>query len=108
MKAARFHAAHDIRLDTIPTPTASDTHVLIEVHWSGICGSDMHEYAHGPQTVPTESRPHPITKDHIPVVFGHEFCGRIVHVPPDSGLQVGEAVMVDPRLNCAGCRRCGE
>jgi len=112
MKAARFHAAHDVRLDTIPAPshaaaTASNK-VIIEVHWCGICGSDMHEYAHGPQTLPTESHPHPITKDHVPVVFGHEFCGRVVQAPPGSKLEVGQAVMADPRLNCNACQRCGE
>lgn len=40
--------------------------------------------------------------------MGHELCGRIAKVPNNyqGGLKVGDAVMVDPRLNCQSCENC--
>ena len=45
MKAVRFHAAKDIRVEDVPAPTkklgAND--VLIKPLVTGICGTDLHE-----------------------------------------------------------------
>jgi threonine dehydrogenase-like Zn-dependent dehydrogenase len=41
------------------------------------------------------------------VTFGHEFCGRVKQAPAGSKLQVGQAVVADPRLYCRSCHRCG-
>jgi threonine dehydrogenase-like Zn-dependent dehydrogenase len=38
--------------------------------------------------------------------MGHEFSGRIVSAPADSGLKPGQAVMVDSHIYCANCSRC--
>lgn len=38
--------------------------------------------------------------------MGHEFCGRVDKVSEGSKLQIGQAVMVDPRLYCRACDRC--
>ena len=44
MKAARFHAANDIRVEDVPEPPEpGDDEVTIDVHWCGICGTDLHE-----------------------------------------------------------------
>ncbi|KAK3062911.1 hypothetical protein LTR53_019141, partial [Teratosphaeriaceae sp. CCFEE 6253] len=75
MKAARFHARRDLRLDTLPSPTPGPNEVLVEIAWAGICGSDLHEYLHGPLIIPTATRPHALTGAALPVVMGHEFCG---------------------------------
>lgn len=109
MKAAHFHAARDIRVTTVPAPTASTGQVLIDVEWCGICGSDLHEYLIGPLVIPRPERPHPMTKDHLPVTMGHEFCGRVSHLPEsyEGKLKVGTPVMIDPRLNCRMCGPCG-
>ena len=48
MKAARWHAAKDIRVEETVIPTPNDDQVKIEVKFTGICGSDLHEYNHGP------------------------------------------------------------
>jgi threonine dehydrogenase-like Zn-dependent dehydrogenase len=42
----------------------------------------------------------------MPVTMGHEFCGRIKEASAKSGLKVGQAVMVDPRLYCGSCSVC--
>ncbi|TKA79598.1 hypothetical protein B0A55_03368 [Friedmanniomyces simplex] len=81
MKAARFHGPGDIRLDDIPEPTPQADQVLVEIEWAGICGSDLHEYIKGPFIIPTAQRPHPLTGASLPVVMGHEFCGRIAALP---------------------------
>lgn len=44
MKAVRFHGKEDLRLDDIPEPTCSKGLIKIKPAWTGICGSDLHEY----------------------------------------------------------------
>ena len=41
-----------------------------------------------------------------PLIFGHEFCGRLKSVPDGSKLKVGQAVMVDPHCICRECLCC--
>ncbi|KAI1615919.1 chaperonin 10-like protein [Exophiala viscosa] len=81
MRAARFYDEGDIRVEQIAEPTAQSDQVLVEVEWSGICGSDLHEFV--------ADTPHALTGDVLPCVMGHEFCGRIQSCPEDSGLQKG-------------------
>ena len=42
------------------------------------------------------------------VTLGHEFCGRVSIIPPETKatLQEGQAVMTDPRTCCKQCSRC--
>jgi (R,R)-butanediol dehydrogenase/meso-butanediol dehydrogenase/diacetyl reductase len=40
--------------------------------------------------------------------MGHEFCGRVRETSAGCTLQPGQAVMVDPRMYCRACDRCGE
>lgn len=48
MKAARFYAQRDIRVDNeSPIPEIKPGQVLVGVEWCGICGSDLHEYLAG-------------------------------------------------------------
>jgi hypothetical protein len=47
MKAAQFFAAKDIRVVQVPIPEPKEHEALIAIEWSGICGSDLHEYLHG-------------------------------------------------------------
>ena len=49
MKAARFHARRDVRVDDVPKPNdIGPDEVLVRNEFCGICGSDLHEYADGP------------------------------------------------------------
>ncbi|CAM5252126.1 Butanediol dehydrogenase OS=Lysinibacillus sphaericus OX=1421 GN=LS41612_08285 PE=3 SV=1 [Lysinibacillus sphaericus] len=54
MKAARWYKARDIRVENIEEPSIASGKVKIKVHWTGICGSDLHEYAAGPIFIPVE------------------------------------------------------
>lgn len=105
MKALRWHARHDVRLDDVPEPSAGPGEVVIAVGACGICGSDLHEYLDGPLYIPV--RPHPLTGVAPPVTLGHEFMGRVVAAGPDvRQVRAGDRVAVNPCLVCATCRWC--
>jgi (R,R)-butanediol dehydrogenase/meso-butanediol dehydrogenase/diacetyl reductase len=96
MKALRFHAAKDLRIEDIAAPAdpAADE-VVIKNHFAGICGTDLHEYAHGPIFVPKD--PHPITGVSGPQVLGHEFGGVVTKLGKDvTHVKVGDRVSVQP------------
>lgn len=108
MKAARWYQARDIRIDDIEEPTVSAGKVKIKVAWTGICGSDLHEYLAGPIFVPVD-KPHKISGDIAPIVMGHEFSGEVVEV--GSGVtkfKAGDRVVVEPILSCQQCEACRE
>ncbi|NLR97797.1 2,3-butanediol dehydrogenase [Rhizobium sp. P38BS-XIX] len=98
MKALRFHAAKDLRIEDIPAPAEPGPgEVLIENRFCGICGTDLHEYAYGPIFVPKE--PHPFTKAHGPQVLGHEFGGVVKAVGQGvDHVKVGDRVSVQPLI----------
>jgi (R,R)-butanediol dehydrogenase / meso-butanediol dehydrogenase / diacetyl reductase len=108
MRALRFHANKDVRLENIPIPPLRPGWVKIKNGWAGVCGSDLHEYLVGPKNAPTT--PHPVTGEKLPSVMGHEFSGRIVEVdedvPKDMGLKVGMKCAVFPVLSCRECVWC--
>jgi len=106
MKAARFHARRDLRVEEVEIPQIRDGQVLIEIEWCGICGSDLHEYLIGPSAIPPKDRPHPLTGAVLPVTMGHEFCGRVSKTGSNSKLKPGQPVMVDPRMFCSQCHSC--
>ena len=98
MKALRFHAAKDLRLEDIPEPPAPGPgQVLIRNRYVGICGTDLHEYAHGPIFIPTA--PHPYTGAVAPQVLGHEFGGEVLAVGEGvSKVAPGDRVSVQPLI----------
>ncbi len=105
MKALRWHGRKDVRLEEVPEPTAAPGEVVIRVAACGICGSDLHEYLHGPLYIP--KAPHPLTGVVPPVTLGHEFCGRVVEV--GAGVETvrpGDRVAVNPCLLCGECVWC--
>lgn len=98
MKALRFHAAKDLRLEDIDAvPAPGPGQVAICNRFVGICGTDLHEYAYGPIFIPTA--PHPFTKAMLPQVLGHEFGGVVTAVGAGvAHVQVGDRVSVQPLI----------
>jgi (R,R)-butanediol dehydrogenase/meso-butanediol dehydrogenase/diacetyl reductase len=106
MLAARFYGAKDIRLEEIGMPEIKAVDdVLLEVHYCGICGTDLHEYLVGPIVTPTN--PHPLTGVTLPQTLGHEFSATVVEVGSDvHDVKVGDRVSVCPAIVCGRCYHC--
>jgi L-iditol 2-dehydrogenase len=98
MKAAVLHAAHDLRIETVPVPTLGPEDALVRVRACGICASDLHYYVHGR-----------IGKHVVegPMILGHELAGDVVAVGSRvHDLALGTRVAVEPGVACGRCAMC--
>jgi len=96
MRAAVFHGARDIRIESVPEPgRPASGEVLLRPYWCGICGTDLHEYTAGPIVIPT--KPHPLTSAQAPQILGHEFSAEVLAVADDvTNVSAGQRVAVMP------------
>lgn len=106
MKAARFYAAGDIRIEDVEAPgEPGPMEVLIAPEWCGICGTDLHEYLAGPIVTPAEE--HPLTGATLPQIMGHEFSATVVSVGPGvTHVREGDRVAAMPLISCGECTPC--
>ena len=99
MKAlVKRHATKGIWLEDVPTPEVGLNDVLIRVHRTGICGTDVHIHewdSWAQKTIP------------VPMVVGHEFVGEIVSVGENVvDFFPGEIVSGEGHVVCGRCRNC--
>ncbi len=102
MKAMRAlvkaEAAEGLRLEDVPEPEIGINDVLIRVHKTGICGTDLHIYEWdewAAKTIP------------VPMVVGHEFVGEVVAFGSNvSDFTVGDLVSGEGHVVCGRCRNC--
>ncbi|HET9615137.1 MAG TPA: alcohol dehydrogenase catalytic domain-containing protein [Candidatus Limnocylindrales bacterium] len=105
MRAVRWHARNDVRLDDIAAPQPGPGQVLLRVEAAAICGTDVDEVRHGPVTVPVA--PHPVSGRFAPITLGHEIVGVVEAAPGSaSGLELGSRVAPWPSQPCGRCREC--
>jgi len=105
MKALRWHGRNDVRYEDVPDPSPSLGQAKVKIHYTGICGSDLHEYHAGPIFIPLE--PHPLTGSMAPLTLGHEFSGRVVEVGEGvTSLKAGDRVTGDCMWVCGDCYYC--
>lgn len=85
-------------IETHKIPAVEDGACLIQIELSGICATDVHHWEKS-------------QKD--PIVYGHEFCGRIVQLGNGRSkdylgreLEVGDRIAVRPGMNCGTCYWC--
>ena len=84
--------------EDLPIPELEDDRVLVKVHASAICGTDVHIYN---WTAYAQERLK------LPMVFGHEFAGEIVAVGDRvNGLHVGQRVAGETHIPCNHCVQC--
>lgn len=96
MKAARWYAAKDIRVEDADIPVAGKNQVKIAVQYAGICGSDLHEYSHGPMLIPAKE-PYSLNGHFGVTTLGHEFAGIVDEVGEGvTQIKKGDRVVVEP------------
>ncbi|MEN5093908.1 2,3-butanediol dehydrogenase [Pseudomonas protegens] len=106
MNALRWHAARDLRLSQVQLRQPGPGEVLLQVAYCGICGSDLHEYADGPHSIPQHAA-HPLSGCRAPLTLGHEFCGQVVALGPGVDPRLlGQRVAVEPEYRCGECQYC--
>ena len=85
-------------MEDVPVPEIGPNDVLIRIHKSAICGTDMHIWnwdAWSQKTIP------------VPMVVGHEYAGRIEKVGEEvEGYKVGDRVSGEGHIVCGHCRNC--
>jgi L-iditol 2-dehydrogenase len=92
MKVLMYYNNKDVRVEDMPVPGIGAGELLIKVHASGICGSDVMEW-------------YRIKK--APRVLGHEITGEIIDVGEGvAKFKKGERVFVSHHVPCNTCFYC--
>ena len=99
MKAlVKAKAERGIWMEDIEVPQIGHNDVLIQIHRTAICGTDIHIFQWddwAQKTIP------------VPLAVGHEFSGKIVDLGSDvRGLEVGHRVSAEGHITCGVCRNC--
>ena len=91
-------AGPGLELKDVPVPSIGINDVLIRVHKTGICGTDLHIEGWDPWAARTIKPP---------LVVGHEFVGEIVEVGANvSDFAPGDLASGEGHVVCGRCRHC--
>ncbi len=94
----KAQAGPGLELRQVPVPQPGPGEVLIKVHKTAICGTDVHIYNWDPWA-----------QLHIkpPMTIGHEYVGEIAALGAGvTGLEIGQRVSGEGHLTCHRCRNC--
>ena len=99
MKAlVKKYAQPGLWLDEVAVPEIGINDVLIKIHKTSICGTDVHIYnwdAWSQKTIP------------VPMTIGHEFVGKIEKIGSNvHDFKIGDIVSGEGHLVCGQCRNC--
>jgi L-iditol 2-dehydrogenase len=100
MKALRFYAPEDVRLEDVPEPLCAPDEVKMRVRNCSTCGTDVKIFYNGHQNLTP------------PRTIGHEIAGEIVEVGAQvnatygSDWKVGDRVQVIAAVPCGECHEC--
>ena len=87
-----------LTLKKVPVPEAGPGDVKIKIHYTSICGTDLHIYNWDKWSQET-IRPG--------TVIGHEFVGEVAELGSGvSGFSVGDIVSGEGHIVCGHCRNC--
>ena len=92
-------AGPGLELRQVPVPQPKAGEVLIKIHKTAICGTDVHIFNWDPWAA--EHIKHP------PMTIGHEYVGEIAVLGEGvTGLTVGQRVSGEGHITCHRCRNC--
>jgi threonine 3-dehydrogenase len=95
---AKARAERGLWLEEVPEPEFGINDVLIRVHKTGICGTDVHIYSWDDWAQRTIK---------VPMVIGHEFVGHVVGIGSNvSDVREGDLVSGEGHVVCGRCRNC--
>ena len=87
-----YYSNSDVRLEEMPVPEIGPGEILMKVHASGICGSDVMEW---------------YRKDRVPLVLGHEVAGEVAAVGEGvTDFRPGDRIAAAHHVPCDDCRYC--
>ena len=98
MKALRFYAPGDVRLEDVPEPVCGPDEVKIKVKNCSTCGTDVKIRNNGHVNITRVT------------TMGHEVAGEVVEVGADAlgGFAVGDRVQVIAAVPCGDCHECNK
>lgn len=92
MHVAVYHNNRDVRIEERPVPRIGPRELLLKVHASGICGSDLLEWYRVPKA---------------PVVLGHEIGAEVADVGSEvQGWRRGDRLFASHHVPCGECAHC--
>lgn len=91
MRAAVYHGAGRITIETRPDPEPAPGELVVRMRACGLCGSDLMQWYQDPRA---------------PVVLGHEPVGEVVAVGDGAPFAPGERVFVHHHVPCLDCDLC--
>ncbi|MBI5538356.1 MAG: L-threonine 3-dehydrogenase [Deltaproteobacteria bacterium] len=87
-----------IWMGEVPTPEIGPNDLLIKIHKTAICGTDIHIFNWddwSQRTIP------------VPMVVGHEFVGEVAEIGAAvQGFAIGDRVSGEGHVTCGHCRNC--
>jgi threonine 3-dehydrogenase len=85
-------------MDEVPVPEIGINDVLVKIHKTAICGTDVHIWnwdAWSQRTIP------------VPMTVGHEFVGTVEAMGGNvTDLEIGDVVSGEGHIVCGRCRNC--
>ena len=83
----------------LPIPQIGDDEVLMKVHATAVCGTDMHILGWNEWSANRMKK--------LPIVFGHETAGEIVEIGKNvKGHKIGDRISVETHIPCNHCFQC--
>ncbi|WP_026959210.1 alcohol dehydrogenase catalytic domain-containing protein [Aliagarivorans taiwanensis] len=94
MLSIAVKANKKLELTHIAKPEPAADAVIVKVHYSGLCGSDLPRIFHN-------------GAHFYPIVLGHEFSGEVVELGAEvEGLALGDRIACAPLVPCGECSEC--
>jgi L-iditol 2-dehydrogenase len=96
MKSAFLYKKEDLKIHEVDIPQINSNEVLLKVLSCGICGSDKRMFFNGPSY-----------RYKVPIVLGHEICGKVVKTGSNvTSFKNENIVVVAPIIPCMKCKSC--